>query len=148
MAIIFSPLMKNDMPQLVGMMQRSLPGHGDLGKFGVDRDFWVNYIYPRMAEPDGQFLGYGAFQEDQILVGALVAMRSPNLFNPAHHMVMISYWFVEPEFRGLGIGTALMDNAENWAASHNCEQVVLPMRTPRPRLPGWKLVEHTYLKEV
>jgi len=32
-------------------------------------------------------------------------------------------WYVEPEFRGRGIGRALMHEAEGWAAKHRCREM-------------------------
>jgi len=32
-------------------------------------------------------------------------------------------WYVEPEYRGRGIGRALMHEAESWAAGHRCREM-------------------------
>ena len=43
--------------------------------------------------------------------------------NPSHAVGYIEGWYVDPEWRGQGIGRKLLAAAEDWARSHGCREM-------------------------
>ena len=63
--------------------------------------------------------------EDGTLVGFVeVDLRShADGCNPAQAVGYIEGWYVAPEFRERRVGRKLIQEAENWARSHNCVEM-------------------------
>lgn len=64
--------------------------------------------------------------DEETFVGYAVVMadRSPPVFARGREAT-IEEVYVDPDFRGSGVATALMDRAESWAATRECEYVTL-----------------------
>jgi aminoglycoside 6'-N-acetyltransferase I len=69
----------------------------------------VNFI----AEASGQLIGF-----------LEVDLRShANGCNPSHVVGYIEGWYVDPDWRGQGIGRKLLAAAEDWARNHGCVEM-------------------------
>jgi aminoglycoside 6'-N-acetyltransferase I len=66
-----------------------------------------------------------AHNPNQSLIGFLeVDLRShADGCDPARPVGYVEGWFVQPEHRGQGIGTALIHAAEEWARNHGCREM-------------------------
>ncbi|WP_353065950.1 GNAT family N-acetyltransferase [Tunturibacter psychrotolerans] len=66
-----------------------------------------------------------SYWEERTLNGLLqVGLRShADVCDPAQPVAFVEGWFVYEQFRGQGIGKALMRAAESWARNHGCEEM-------------------------
>lgn len=83
--------------------------------------------------------------------GMLLAMTMPFVWGKVQTATEMAWW-VEPEYRKNGVGTALINAFQEWAAEKECKAITLTSLDSSvdklyDRL-GYKLCEQTYIKEI
>lgn len=104
----------------------------------------------------GQMAGSFILDADKLALicpgqGILLAMFMPFAWGKVRTATEMAWW-VEPEYRGNGVGQALIEAFQEWAADKECKAITLTSLDSSVdklygRL-GYKLCEQTYIKEI
>lgn len=100
----------------------------------------VAYVYPR---PDRGLCG---------LVEASIHSSAPGC--QTDRIGYIEAWFVDPDWRGKGIGRALVEQVENWAREQGCTEMASDTTPFYPLSPqahgalGYEEVERYFRKDL
>lgn len=104
----------------------------------------------------GQMAGSFILDADKLALicpgkGVLLAMAMPFVWGRIKTATEMAWW-VQPEHRKNGVGQALIEAFQNWAAEKECKAITLTSLDNSVdklygRL-GYKLCEQTYIKEI
>jgi len=106
-----------DISRIISMIRALADHHGDVPDVSVsalERDMFGNppWVYALVAELDGQVIGYAALCP---LAQLQMGLRGIDM----HHL------FVEPTFRGTGIGRQLIEGSKQKARALSCRYMMV-----------------------
>lgn len=104
----------------------------------------------------GQLAGSFIMDDDKLALicedkAMLLAMTLPFLWGTKRTATEMAWW-VEPDFRKNGVGTALINEFQRWAEAKGCAAITLTsLDSSVDKMYGklgYKLCEQTYIKEI
>ena len=110
--------------------------------------------YSKVLLDDGSNKWLAVAEEDGQVVGMIAGLRVPFFYNKNHYQAMEWFWWVDKEYRKIGIGDQLKVAYEDWAMSLNVVHMsVSTMSTNKTLIDkyikdGYTLSEFSFIKEA
>lgn len=145
---------KFDIPQLVNLM-RQYSKHSPVEELRHNQNpsHVEQLLHTLIAGMGIIWVAEGGEDGDE-LVGMLIAMRQPNIWNPRVLLLQELAFWVEEDYRHTSIGYRLLRAYEDWAQDEYDRGVIVGWTISKladsefePERKGYKLIESTYLKE-
>lgn len=96
-------------------------------------------------------------EDEGYVVGMAAALHLPLYIDSSQKVASELWWWVDPEYRNAGAGSALLDGLESWARSEGCTRMSMMLMEELPGsrgvesmyyVSGYKAHERTFVKEL